>query len=143
MNIFDLEKYTNLASKKIIDFVMPLPENQVDEDALKIILFATEHGLGCRETAEAIADNIEKSTDIKLDFFFTIQDLMLDPYFHPTMEIFVLAEAYLERVKNVFLTQEEDDEFSIGCISNPERESEPMEIQYDNKQKNVSLQFEG
>jgi len=127
ITIFDLESYRQPASLKIIRAILPKKNEEVSEDALKIILFATEYGLGCRETAEAIADNIEKSTDIKLDFFFTIQDLMLDPYFHPTIEMHALTEAYLERVKNDFLTQEDEDELGIECISNSERESEPME----------------
>ncbi|EKE21258.1 MAG: hypothetical protein ACD_7C00302G0012 [uncultured bacterium] len=131
MNIFDLsEKYRQSASKSIIEIVLPLPETQVDEDALKIILFATEKGLSCRKTAEAIADVVKNSANLKEDFFYIIDGLGLNIYFTSTPEISDLIRSYLLRVSPEFKTQK-DIELYEELISEPANPHQPEENSYE------------
>lgn len=105
MDIFDLSQvYKQMASKKIIESI--LWSDEKDKLALQIILFATEDGLSCKDTATAIASTIKESTDINQDMFLIIKDLVNNLYFHPTPEISALIENYFEQVGDKFNSSE-------------------------------------
>ena len=91
------------SSIAIADTVLSLPNQHIiDKEALKIILFATEEGLGCKDTATAISLTIEESDDINRDMFLIIRDLTGNIYFYSTPEISGLIETYFEKVGSKF-----------------------------------------
>lgn len=99
-------------------------QQPVDKEALEIILFATESGLGCRETAEDIAAIIKHSINLNQDFFDIIKELIASDYFFPNPQIAGLIDTYLTRVGDVFEAPEDDFEMDeFGEIS-PEEEKE-------------------
>lgn len=95
-------------SQRIIGAIVSIfPIREVHEKALRIILFAIEEGLGCKDTATAISLTIAESTDISHDMFLVIKDLTGNPYFHPTSEISSLIEDYFEQVGDKFDSPED------------------------------------
>lgn len=99
-------------------------QQPVDEEALEIILFATEGGLGCRETAEYIAQTIESSADFDQDFFDIIKELIASDYFFPTPQIAGLIYTYLTRVGDIFEAPEDDFEIDEFREISPEEKEE-------------------
>lgn len=116
ISIFDLENYRRISSKRIISAILPLSEKEIDEDALEIILFATENGLGCRKTAEMIAEAVEFSTDIPKTFFSIIEGLFLNEYFIPTEEITSAIETYFKRATPLFASKSEHFEETVSLL---------------------------
>lgn len=114
--IFYLENCRQTASKRIINTILPLSEKEVDEEALQIILFATENGLGCRKTAEIIAETIEVSANMPKTFFSIIKELSLSDYFMPSDKIAADIEIYLKRATSLFPSESALFEESISLM---------------------------
>lgn len=99
-------------------------QQPVDKEALEIILFATEGGLGCRETAEDIAAIIKHSINLNQDFFDIIKELIASDYFFPTPQIAGLVDTYLTRVGDIFEAPEDDFEIDEFREISPEEKEE-------------------
>lgn len=108
MNIFDLsENHKQPTSKRILTKIFDLPDEEADKDALEIILYATEHGIRCKKTADTIAFIIEESIAINKDMFHVIQGLKIGDYVYLPPEIHGKIETYLEKVGNQFYSPED------------------------------------
>lgn len=100
----------------------------INWSGLRVILFATEEGLGCRETAEAISLTLTESTDTTFnhDMLLIIKDLTGNMYFHPTPEISALIEDYFEQIGDKFNSPEDielyEELISDSDISNQSEE---------------------
>lgn len=104
-----LKELKQPASKKIADAIILSDNQDIDWVALRIIFFATEEGLGCRETAEKIALTIGDLSDINRDMFLIIKDLVNNSYFHPTPEISALIDTYFKQVGDKFNSPEDTE----------------------------------
>lgn len=81
MTIFDLSQiYKQPISKRILTKIFDLPDEDVDKDALEIILYAIENGIRCKKTANYIVFIIEESKEINKDMFHIIQGLAIGDY---------------------------------------------------------------
>lgn len=119
MTIFDLSQiYKQPISKRILTRIFDLPDEEVDKDALEIILYATEHGIHCKKTANYIASIIEESTEINKDMFHIIQGLAIGDYVYLPPEISGKIETYLDKIGNQFYSPE-DFELHIDLIQDP------------------------
>lgn len=108
MNIFKLsEIYRQPNSKRILNKVFDLPDEEVDKDALEIILYATEQGIRCKETADNIAFIIEESVEIKKDMFHIIQGLAIGDYVYFSPEMSVKIKTYLDKIGYQFYSPED------------------------------------
>lgn len=89
--------YKRPASQDVIQAIANMPKESLNKDALQVILFATEGGVGCRKTAEGIAYAIKRASDKNIAMLEIItNELCMSEYFFPDSE----TKARIESLKN-------------------------------------------
>lgn len=122
------EIITQKATNEIIEVLSKPENNGYDRQAAVIIISAIEKALGCRETADAIAETFKNSTDINSDMFLTIRELCQNTHFYPSTDLLSSIDTYLDRISSRFEKETgEDDEVFQFDTPNSDIEEERHE----------------